>query len=429
MKNLLLAILVLVTSGLLAQPENKEEKKDWGIKFGGFVKTDFWFDTRKSATARDGLLLIVPLKERLNREGIDLHDKQSFNFSAVTSRLRGGIKGPDAFNAKTSGLIEADFSGVTNDFINHFRLRHAYMKLTWEKSELMLGQYWHPLFTPESYPGVVSLNLGIPYQPFVRNPQVRYDYKINKLKIIAALIAQRDYVSQGYGIDQTGNLMVSKSHNYMSESLMPNAYIETRLETENHLLGIAADFKSINPMPLTDSGYVSNERIESLSLMAYYRFKHSKLQIKMKSILGQNLTEMAMFGGFATTSIDSLTKIRKFEPLNNLTAWANVLYGGKFKIGLFLGYLKNLGCSSEISNYDVDMTAKNYSDNIVGFFPDIAYSYRIAPSLHFKSGKVLFMTELEYTVAGYGVPDIKGIPQDVKEYSNTRLLFTALYLF
>jgi hypothetical protein len=34
-----------------------------------------------------------------------------------------------------------------------FRLRHAFIKFNWNTTELLIGQYWHPLFVTTCYPG------------------------------------------------------------------------------------------------------------------------------------------------------------------------------------------------------------------------------------------------------------------------------------
>ena len=67
--------------------------------------------------------------------------------------------------------IEAEFFGTSDADLNGFRLRHGYLKLDWPHSELMVGQFWHPMFVTESFPDVVSFNTGAPFQPFNRSPR------------------------------------------------------------------------------------------------------------------------------------------------------------------------------------------------------------------------------------------------------------------
>jgi len=90
-----------------------------------------------------------------DKDGNDINAKASYNFLNIQTRLRGDIKGPDALGAKTSGAIEAEFFGTTDTDMNGFRLRHAYVKLNWKTTELMVGQFWHPMFITSCYPDVV----------------------------------------------------------------------------------------------------------------------------------------------------------------------------------------------------------------------------------------------------------------------------------
>ncbi len=171
MKHLYVVLLVLGFLPVKAQVKTEEPK--YGINFSGFVKNDFFWDTRESYTIREGHFLLYPKEVSNDAEGNDINDKTSFNFLSIQTRITGKITAPDAFGAKTSALIEADFFGNENAaFVdaNGFRLRHAYVKLNWEKTELLTGQFWHPFFIPGCFSGVVSFNTGAPMQPFSRNP-------------------------------------------------------------------------------------------------------------------------------------------------------------------------------------------------------------------------------------------------------------------
>ncbi|MCK7533463.1 MAG: hypothetical protein MZV63_21735 [Marinilabiliales bacterium] len=87
----------------------------------------------------------------------DLNANPSFHILNIQTRIRGDISGPDAFGAKTSGAIEAEFFGTSESDLNGFRLRHAYVQMEWPKVTLLTGQYWHPMFITESFPGNVKL--------------------------------------------------------------------------------------------------------------------------------------------------------------------------------------------------------------------------------------------------------------------------------
>jgi hypothetical protein len=188
--------LVFFATTLVLSAQEKD-KDDFAIKFGGFIKNDFFFDTRQTVAAREGHFLLWPAKPSYDLDGVDVNDAASFNFLSIQTRLNATISAPETFGVKTSGFIEGAFFGHSNADINGFRLRHAFVKFEWENTELLFGQFWNPLFIHTSFPDVVSFNTGCPFQPFSRNPQIRLTQSFGKLKVIAAANSQRDFASIG----------------------------------------------------------------------------------------------------------------------------------------------------------------------------------------------------------------------------------------
>jgi hypothetical protein len=406
---ILLVFLWLVPVFSFSQQNNEEkEQKKYGITFKGFVKSDYWYDTRQVVASREELFLFYPKNILPDAYGNDINGEDYVNFSPVTSRLTGVISAPDAFGAKTSGVIEADFSGVTNADINGFRLRHAYGQLKWKKSELMFGQYWHPMFVPEVFPTVISLNTGAPFQPFIRNPLLSYKRHFGKLNLQLALITQRDNSSDG---------PLGYNAVYMRNALVPNIHLQLQYKNEQHVFGIAGDWKTLRPKLANDSLIITGQQISSYAAMAYWKYTNDKFCWKMKTIYGQNMTEHLLLGGYAVHSFDTLTGNETYTPTNHLFIWGNFVYGKKIQTGIFMGYAKNMGTSDT-------NTGKYYSRGA-----DIAYLYRIAPSFSWISNSVQISFEPEYTVAAYGTPDEKGMVENSEEVSNLRLLLTFFYFF
>ena len=229
----LVLIGVCLCGGLLAQ-----ENSQMGIKFSGFVKTDAYWDTRQVEAAREGHYLLFPMGENLDAEDKDINAKPNFNMLAIQTRLKGTITGPEAFGAKTGGLIEAAFFGTNEGDVNGFRLRHAFLTLVWQKSSVLIGQFWHPMFVTSVFPGTVSFNTGAPFQPFSRNPQIRWMYNSGNARIIAAAMAQRDFASAGP--QGTGSM-------YLRNSATPNLHLQFQWDTPDMILGVGGDWKTLTP--------------------------------------------------------------------------------------------------------------------------------------------------------------------------------------
>lgn len=411
----ILLAVVLFANNLFAQ--ETEEKK---IKFepSGFIKSDVFFDTRQNVEALEGLLLIFPKDELLDENGKDINAKSSLGIVDISTRLRGKVSGPDVLGAKLTGLVEVDWTGITGTyFTSRVRLRHAYTKLNWEKTEILFGREWHPMFVKDVYPSVMSLNTGIPFQPFNRSPMLQLSHEYGKFKVIGAAISQSDYVSTGPD---------GKSAQYIKNSNVPNLHLQLQFRPGNFLFGAAIDYKSIMPRISTeslineDSVFVTHEKLNSFAYMSYFKYKKSKLEIKGKAIYGQNLSESVMPGGYGVSVLDSITGHEKYTSYNHFYTWGNIIYGDKTKLALFGGYTKNLGADDKI----VD-PKRTY-----GMALNIDYLYRIAPTVSHKISNFMFAVELEYTVAAYGdIMDAYGKYISSHEVSNTRIMFSVFHFF
>lgn len=409
MKNILLIFLIF--SGFTSLAQNNKNLK---AKYYGFIKTDYWVDSRQVIYAREGLFTLFPKDRVFDKNGKDINASKNFNFSAITSRAGVDFSGLKSFNADVQAKLEADFSGMSNQDINGFRLRHALIKLNWEDDNLLLGQYWHPMFVTDAFPRVISLNTGAPFQSFNRSPQLRFTRYVKKLHVIFAAIAQRDYASIG---------PEGRDFKYLSNSYYPNIHLQLKMNRENHIYGIAADAKSLRPQLVSDSGYINNNKVQSLSFMAYYLYKSEKFNLRLKSTYGQNLADQLMLGGYAVHEIDTLSGIQSYTPTNHIFAYLNMDYKvktkkGRFvKFGIFGGYANNLGTSEE-------NTGIYYSTG-----SDIRSMYRVSPSISLISGSTQVCIEYEFTSVDFGTPDVNGIVDNLHTINNSRFLFTGFYFF
>lgn len=415
MKNTLLLLLnILMISAVFAQ-ESETKKSNFGIKFSGYVKTDFYFDSRKVVAAREDHFLLRPADRLLDAQGNDINDQSSFNILSVQSRLKGSISGPDAFGAKTSGVIEADFFGNANSNINMLRLRHAFIKLNWEHSELLLGQYWNPMFQTDCYPTTLSFNSGAGIMPFARNPQLRYTYKSGGFKFIATAFTERDYRSNG--ID-------CSTSECLRNSGIPalNGQIHYMYKNDNVTLitGLGAGYMNIIPQLVTSANIKTDESLNSTNAMAFITAKFKPITFKFSAVYGENMSNVLYFGGYAVKEVlNNITEEVSYTPIVNNAYWFDVsTHGDKVQFGLFAGINSNMGAKDEIVPSLLAVTnVKNTS--------------RISPRILFIQGKMKFGAELEISSAkfGDGTIDPKGKPLNTYKVTNNRMLFSAIYAF
>lgn len=387
---------------------------NFGIRLSGYLKTDVIYDTRQSCAAnglREGHFYLYPDPLLYDADSADLNASPSFHILSIQSRLRGDITGPDAFGAKTSGVIEAEFFGTSEADLNGFRLRHAYTRLDWANTSLLIGQTWHPIFPAECFPGTISFNTGAPFTPFARNPQIKVTQKLGSGSIILTTYSERDFT--GTGLDGSSN-------KYFKNSGLPSINLQFRIPvTQAGLLFAGADYKTIRPELKTAANYHTDENLESLSCFVTLNIKAKPLTFTAMAAYVQNATDLVMIGGYAVSKIlDAEKGLKSYVNLNTLTSWFDLTTNGKvFQAGLFGGYSKNLGAGAPITG------------PAFGRGTNIDYLWRISPRLLFISGKTTFAGEIEATTAGYGTAEPDGKVGGSAPVTNIRLLIAAYYRF
>jgi hypothetical protein len=429
MQKRVFAIALIMVLPSFANAQEKKEEVKFGISFSGFVKTDINYDSRQTVNIREGHFLLYPENQKLDLNGKDINAKDHFGILSIQSRLTGKITGPDVLKAKTSALLEADFFGNENlNFadVNGFRLRHAIIKLNWQTTELMVGQYWHPLFVPECFPDVVSFNTGAPFQPFSRNPQIRLSQKAGNFKLIIAAAEQRDFSSNGPD---------GANAKYLSNAVLPDMnmhmqYTHSWNEKTEFLIGIGGEYKQLTPRLNSQADknlkdgkdsiyYAGDDKVKSYAVTMYSKLRLKPITVKAYAIYGSNLFDLVMLGGYAVTSITESTQLKyNYTPVKNLSLWAEITTNGKIQAAIFGGYTKNLGTKD---------------DNIGIYYSrgaNINYVYRVAPRMIVNLEKLRIASELEYTSAQYGKAEARGlVDSDLKTVSNLRLLLAFYYFF
>jgi len=415
---LLVALALIMTVAVDAQEESK-----FGIKFSGFVKNDFFIDSRQTICAREGHFLLWPAPEKMDANGNDINAKSTFNILAIQSRLSGKITGPDAFGAKTSGLMEGDFFAQANDNINLFRMRHAFVKLNWTQLEVLAGYTWNPLFVTDCFPGTVSFNTGAPMQSFARNPQFKFTYSTGNLKIMAAVLSQIDYNSRG--VD-------GPNCKYLRNSTTPDMHLQIHYGTSNSengkgfIAGGGFAYKSIVPRLESeispDEIYQVNEKVKGITAMAFSKITTKAITLKLQTRYGENIPDVLAISGFGVKDITNpATGEQSYTSLMSMAFWGEIHTNGNPQVGVFGGALYNSGTKEAMSDP---------SNAVYGLATDINSMFRISPRIIYNSGKVRLALELEYTQAVYGQDYNEFyVPDRTVAVGNYRGLFAVYYFF
>ena len=384
------------------------------VKFGGFVRAEYYFDSRETVGAVDDLFSFFPenVKKDAN-SGDDLNAVSRNNLSSQATRFNALFTGPDVWNAKSSSFFEFDFTGggagvgtsgagtstgITNAV--GLRLRHAWIKLSWVKSDLLVGKTWNPL-SEISFPSVIGLNTGIPFRPFGRGDQLRFTWKPSStINVLAAALYQSEHKSFIFSDAANTTAGISNCADTRSNPI-PDLHVQIHFKTPALFAGIVSEYKVVKPATQTTGTvgvYNANTTISSYAVGAFADYKKNLFNVKVGEMYGENLSELFQQGGYAVKTLNAVTGEKTYSASNSVTSWLNITYGTKLMAGLFGGYQKNLGFNDNI------LSVTN-GGAFLGRWQNVDHIYRVGPSLKYSIGRLVLAAEVEYNVAGYGTVD------------------------
>jgi hypothetical protein len=399
-------------------------EKEWDVSLYGFIRTDFFYDTRKSAQVREGELNLYPLDSPVS--GDDFNDVPSSNYLSVISRLGTKVKGPNVWGAKMSGTLEGDFFGnVEGSSIGLFRLRHAYVNMDWSKTSLTVGQTWYPTFIPEVFPGVANFNTGIMFNPFGWATQIKLKQNFTKeLSFALTVYKEREFAATTatIGTQNSGTI----------NSVMPTLHGQFQYKNKNWIAGLGAEFKSIQPLTdftLAPSGtkVLTTEKVNSSSVVGYVKYSNDIFSVKAYGISGSNMQNLVMLGGFA--GYTAVNEVEKYEASKTNAFWLDIASNGK-KVApaIFLGMTTNDGTGRSLNPGE---TVKYYMRGVSGTRV-VDQVMRVAGRVDFKQNKFRVTPEVEYTAATWGDLNANGngsADLNSRDVSNVRVMVSCAYSF
>jgi hypothetical protein len=185
-------------------------------------------------------------------------------------------------------------------------MRQAYATVTWkelgnEKKNtvgMKIGQAWHPMAA--DHPHVFSLEVGAPFGPFSRTPQVTMDASFGKNWILtASALWQMQYTSSG---------PAGSSADYMKYGCTPEIYAGLTYKSNGFLMRAGADMVSLKPRVQGDAvidGKATtvkvSDRITTVSAFAYAQYDYKKFSVKAKTTYGSAGEHMNLMSGYAVT--------------------------------------------------------------------------------------------------------------------------------
>ena len=394
---IILAMFLSISAFAQEQPQNH-------FKFYGFIRNYFAFDTRESVSGTGNLFYYLPKDRNMSTAtpSEDMNAIPSFRFLALTSRVGVDVSGYNINNVHFGAKVEADFysglSGSTGTAT--LRLRQAYATVAWKdlmlggepkaSVNLKIGQAWHPMAA--DHPHVFSLEVGAPFGPFSRTPQVTMDANLGKnWTVTGSALWQMQYTSMG---------PAGSSADYIKYSCVPELYAGVTFKSNGFLMRLGADMLSIKPR--TKGEYAGHaikvsDRITTASLFAYAQYNKDLFSVKAKTTYGSAGEHMGLMSGYAKVGEDD--GHWRYSPLHSSSSWVSFSYGKKVQGVLLLGYMKNLGLSPDPRRDSVKAADVYFNKN---GFSNLRQMYRINPEILYTFGKFVIGLEWQFTAVEYG---------------------------
>ena len=394
---IILAMFLSISAFAQEQPKNH-------FKFYGFIRNYFAFDTRESVSGTGNLFYYLPKDRSMSTAtpSEDMNAIPSFRFLALTSRVGVDVSGYNINNVHFGAKVEADFysglSGSTGTAT--LRLRQAYATVAWKdlmlggepkaSVNLKIGQAWHPMAA--DHPHVFSLEVGAPFGPFSRTPQVTMDANLGKnWTVTGSALWQMQYTSMG---------PAGSSADYIKYSCVPELYAGVTFKSNGFLMRLGADMLSIKPR--TKGEYAGHaikvsDRITTASLFAYAQYNKDLFSVKAKTTYGSAGEHMGLMSGYA--KVGENDGHWRYSPLHSSSSWVSFSYGKKVQGVLLLGYMKNLGLSPDPRRDSVKAADVYFNKN---GFSNLRQMYRINPEILYTFGKFVIGLEWQFTAVEYG---------------------------
>ena len=268
----------------------------------------------------------------------------------------------------------------------------------------------------------MNLNTGSPFQPFGRAPQIRYRHNNGALQLQAAAVWQSQFKSHGPTADDGTGKGNARNQYPHKNSNIPEIALGIDYKANGWIAGVGIDMLSIAPRTKAIGGdgstFKVDERLTTVSYEAHVKYQKDKLFFAAKSVLGANFTHTSMLGGYGIKAEDAKTGKREYTPFRNSSNWINIVYGKKWKPGVFFGYIKNLGTADDMVSTTYYGTGTNIDQLFTGTF-ELTYNVP-----HWKIG-----AEYNYTSAWYGKTQKDGKVTDTHAVGNNRLVLSATYSF
>src|SRR5690606_32761869 len=128
----------------------------------------------------------------------------------------------------------------------------------------------------------------------------------------------------------------------LRNAVMPNLHAQLQYKLDAHIIGAGVDYKSLVP-----SLEEAEKRINTLAAIAYLRLDLAPVTFKVEGVMGDNLADLLMLGGYAEKSIAQSSSFDEYTPIGSWSLWGELIYGKEIEVAVFAAYARNTGARED----------------------------------------------------------------------------------
>jgi hypothetical protein len=398
-------------------------KTDKAIQPYGYIRSDNYIDTRQVVGSSNGLRLFYPAPFKCDPYCIDINDKATATTTAIQSRFGCLLHGQDWTDPEINGRFECDFRGSTATRRHGLvRIRHAFFKISTESLSFLCGQTWNPLvITTYCYPGVVSVNSGVPFTCNLRSPQLRLTYDNNIWSAMIVYIGPSPFQSTAPFLGETDREYIPHE---------PEIHGRLTFYGNRSAIGCGANYKILMPRIETKKDFATRSNIKSFigQIFGTYSWNHTRIQGQF--LYGQNGVDLDLVSTYAIQSLVKKTDQRTYEPTTQIASWIDIFYRfyhESMECGVYVAGSKNIGTGEQL--YIDPKTHKPIVFSFRKSSARINNLARISPRFVYYNTPLKIGLEIEYTRASFGNLTSTARVTNSQPVHVVRLLSTFHYMF
>lgn len=293
------------------------------------------------------------------------------------------------------GILEFDFSGQVAGTLYGAKIRNTFGELVWGSGSFLFGQFFHPLFLPESFPRTVSTSMGSSFEPQGLVPQMRVTQMLGDFELIFSLASEGYIESWGPQNDQFF---------YLANSNIPDILFQLKWRWGHSFIGAAINYKRLVPRLVSNTNYKVNEHIDSVIAEAFIHNVFSWGELNFKVVYAQNGSDQLLISGFGIRTSEPITNFQTYSNTAALSAWMDtfcVFYYGTMSVGLFVAGVKNLGSRHALFIAPGATQPTVYTIEQMAQF--VLYNIDFSPRFLYAWGAFRFGFEFTWTNSAFGM--------------------------